>query len=143
MKGNKWGLYLGYGVLLLVYIIFGHVVLEYLNAQRIRTFVILPYEIGSTIIYSVGGMLLGIETFILEVKKKGKWKVNWPKVLFVGIPVAYIAFGVFIGQIPIPFVTKILGYPFSLLYFSKIDLVPLVQMAFGYIFITSFFKIEK
>ena len=143
MKQNKWLAYFLYGVLLLGYFVLGHIMLEYLNAQRIKTFVILPYEIGSTIIYSVGGILLGLEKFIVEVEKKGSWKVNWPKVIFLGVPLVYLAFGIFIGHIPISYGRKILWYPFSLLYFSKVDLVPIFQLAFGYIFITSFMKIKK
>jgi len=61
------GLFL-YGLLLVAYVVCGHLMLEYLNGQRIKTFVLLPYKIWSTIIYLVGGILLGLETFILEVR---------------------------------------------------------------------------
>jgi len=143
MKKNKWVVYFLYGLLLVAYVVCGHLVLEYLNGQRIKTFVLLPYEICSTIIYLVGGMLLGLETFIIEIKKKGSWKVNWPKAIFLGIPLLYLAFGVFIGHIPIAFIRQILEYPYLMLYVSKINLVPIFQVVFGYILITSFMKIKK
>ena len=142
MKKNKWVVYFLYGLLLVAYVVCGHLVLEYLNGQRIKTFVLLPYEICSTIIYLVGGMLLGLETFIIEIKKKGSWKVNWPKVIFLGLPSIYLALGIFIGYLP-NFIKEILWYPFSLLYFSEVNLVPIFQLFFGYILITSFIKIKK
>ena len=142
MKQNKLVHYFLYGLLLLVYIIFCQMWLEYLNVQGKKTFVILPFEIWSTIIYSVGGVLLGLEKFIAEVKKKGNWKVNWPKVIFLGIPSIYLALGIFIGYLPYS-IRGILWHPFSLLYFSEIDLVPIFQLAFGYILITSFNKVKK
>lgn len=130
MKTNKWLLYFLYGLLLLAYIIFGYKMLEYLHAQSIRTYEVLTYMIGSIIIYSVGGILLGLEKFILEVKKNGSWKVNWPKALFLGIPSFFLALGLF------------LLYP-SPQFLSDTYLLPIFQMAFGYILITSFIKIEK
>jgi len=143
MKRNKWLCYFLYGLLLIAYFISSHIALEYLNAQKNRTFVILPFEIWTTVIYTVGGILLGLETFILEVKKKGSWKVNWPKVIFLGIPAIYLAVGIFFGYIPITFVREVLQYPFLFLYISKVNLVPIFQIAFGYILITSFVKIKK
>ena len=142
MKQNKWVHYFLYGLFLLAYIIFCQMWLEYLNVQGKKTFVILPFEIWSTIIYSVGGVLLGLEKFISEVKKKGSWKVNWPKVIFLGIPSIYLALGIFIGYLPYS-IRGILWHPFSLLYFSEIDLIPIFQLAFGYILITSFNKVKK
>ena len=142
MKRNKWLCYFLYGLLLIAYFISSHIALEYLNAQKNRTFVILPFEIWTTVIYTVGGILLGLETFILEVKKKGSWKVNWPKVIFLGIPSIYLALGIFIGYLPYS-IRRILWHPFSLLYFSEIDLIPIFQLAFGYILITSFNKVKK
>lgn len=97
--------------------------------------------IGSTIIFSVGGVLLGLERFILEAKKEGSWKVNWPKALFLGLPLFYLAFGIFVGYLPINFIKEGLFYP-SMLLFSEINMVPAFQMTFGYILVTSFIKIK-
>ena len=142
MKRNKWLHYFLYGLLLLAYIIFCHIWLEYLMKQSYKTFVISPFVIWSTILYSVGGILLGLEKFLSEVNKKGSWKVNWPKVIFLGLPSIYLALGIFIGYLP-NFIKEILWYPFSLLYFSEVNLVPIFQLFFGYILITSFIKIKK
>jgi len=143
MKLNKWVLYFLYGLLLLGFIIFGHNILEYLEVQASRTYDSRLYMIWSTIIFIVGGILLGLERFILEVKKKGSWKVNWPKALFLGVPSISLALIIFL-PIFLPTFSESLyeSFYFSFLFLSIINIVPIFQMGFGYILITSFIKIE-
>jgi len=44
-----------------------------------------------TVFFIIVGMLFGLEYFIAERKKSGKWKVNFEKLLILGLPSFYIS----------------------------------------------------
>lgn len=143
MKRNNWLLYLSYSVLLLFYIIFGNTVLVYFRNQAQMTFKYLPYMLWSIVIFIVLGLLLGLESFLLEKRKEGKWKVNLPKLLFLGIPSLYFSVGILINYCPIDFIRETLGYPYLLLSKLNINFMMVFQIVFGYIISTSFIKVNE
>ncbi|MEQ3338785.1 hypothetical protein [Clostridium butyricum] len=71
----------------------------------------LPYMIWSGIAFVILGVLLGLDKILVEREKIGKWKVNIPKVLFLGIPSLYFSISMFISLCQIDFVRQILSYP--------------------------------
>lgn len=87
-------------------------------------------------------LLLGLESFLLEKRKNRKWKINLPKLLFLGILALYFSIGIFIYYSPIDFIRETLGYPYLLFSKSNINFIPIFQIIFGYIISTSFIKEE-
>jgi hypothetical protein len=90
-----------------------------------------------SIILVLFGLLLGLDVFVPEVRKKGNWKVNWPKVIFLVIPLFYFS----IGELcPIDFISRGAGYLNLLFLKSGINITPVLLIVAGYMIITSFYK---
>lgn len=142
MRKSNWLLYFIYAVALLGYMIFSNKILISVNEQVQRTFNSLPLIIWSMIIFVVLGLLLGLERFLLETRKEGHWKINSPKIIFLGVPSLYFSLSIFILSHPMNFIQGILYYP--ILFFSKhTDFISIFQIILGYIIITSFIKIKN
>lgn len=90
MKNNNWLKYFLYAVVLICYIALSDKIIVFLNNQYYH-FTINPFLslVGRTIIYIIVGLLLGLESLLLQTRKEGKWRVNLPKVIFLGIPSLY------------------------------------------------------
>ena len=84
------------------------------------------------ILFTMIGILMGIETLLTERQKEGKWKVDLYKLIILGLPILLISFIDFI-------------------YYSNIEVGPLrflvsnnfmyiFKIIFGYILVTSFIK---
>lgn len=128
-----------YSVVLVCYIIFSSKILIFEKEQFQRTFNNLPLIIWSMIIFIVFGLLLGLEKFLLERRKDGRWKINLPKLVLLGIPSLYFSLGIILLSIPINFIPRILFYP--ILYFLKYeDILSIFQVVLGYIISMSFIK---
>lgn len=98
--------------------------------------------LGSIIIFIVLGLLLGLERLVAEMRKEGKWGINLPKIIFLGIPSLYFSIGTFIYYYcPIVFVQVTLCYP--LRFFLQGNFISVFQMILGYTICTSFIKIEN
>ncbi|RII36139.1 hypothetical protein D2A34_01835 [Clostridium chromiireducens] len=135
MRKNNWLMYSIYSIVLLCYIIFSSKILIYEKEQFQRTFNNVPLIIWSIVIFIVLGLLLGLEKFLSEKKKDGRWKVNLSRLVLLGIPSLYFSLGIMILSIPITFVR----YP--ILYLLKYeDILSIFQVILGYIIITSFIK---
>ena len=112
MKNNNWLKYLLYAVILICYITFSDKIITSLMNHTQTTYSPFLYILGSMIIFIVLGLLLGLESFISEMKKEGKWRINAPKVVFLGLPSLYFSVGTFIYfYCPIEFVQVNLCYP--------------------------------
>jgi len=142
LKKNYWLSYFLYLVIFSAYIFFSSKMFHILNEQRRNTFELVPGLIWSTVIFVVLGVLLGMEKFILERRKEGYWEVNLPKVILLGIPSLYLAFGVFLNYLPLEFATQTLTYPLRFVLESNSSFWSIFQMIFGYIVVTSFYKVE-
>lgn len=142
MKKNYWLSYFLYAVIFFAYIFFSNKMFHVLNEQRSNTFEFFPGLIWSTVIFVILGVLLGLEKFILERRKEGHWEVNLPKVIFLGIPSLYLAFGVFLYYCPLEFVNQTLTYPLRLFLEGYSSFWSVFQMIFGYVVVTSFYKVE-
>ncbi|MGP4108887.1 hypothetical protein [Virgibacillus sp. L01] len=62
----------------------------FLKEQYTRTFNMTPYIIFSIIYPIIFGMLINLTKLIREINKKGKWSIDWIKLIAVGIPLLYI-----------------------------------------------------
>ena len=76
MKKNNWIWYLIYALVLSCYMMFSIKILMFLSKQMAITFNGLPLMIWPMIIFIVFGLLLGLDKFLMERRKKGIWKVN-------------------------------------------------------------------
>lgn len=142
MKNNNWLKYFLYAVVLICYIALSDKIIVSLNNQyyhlTISPFLLLLVK---TIIFIITGLLLGLERLVLEIRKEGKWRVNLPKVIFLGLPSLYFSIGTFIYYyFPIVFVQETLGYPIR--YFLDGNLLIVFQIILGYTICTSFIKIR-
>lgn len=142
MRKNKWILYSIYSVVLVFYIIFSSKILIFEKEQYQRTFNNLPLIIWSMIIFIVFGLLLGLEMFLLEMRKDGKWMINLPRLILLGAPSLYFSSGILILSCPIALIRRTISYP--ILYFLKYeDILSIFQVILGYIIITSFIKVKE
>ena len=140
VKKNNWILYLVYAVLLICFLSFSYVILGFLNRIARTTFNFLPFILVSTIIYIVLGLLLGLDKLLLEKKKEGKWRMNLPRAILLGIPLLYLSLGeIIFSYCPILFNNQILGYPLQF-FFGTINFFPIFQIILGYIMCTIFIK---
>jgi len=140
MKAKSWLKYLGYLILLaLVLFLRGFVSSEASAYYSSQFKMSLPLMSLGIIVSMLTGVVLGLEHFVTEIKKPGKWDLNVPKMILIGIPVLCISltfYGVY-TQNSI-YATLMANNLFQMLTGS----LPLFQVIFGYVVITSFFKSE-
>jgi len=141
VKKNNWLLYFIYAVVFSCYIIFTNKILIFLGKQSEKSFEILPLMICSMILFIVLGLFLGAERLLLETRKDGKWKINLPKLILLGVPSLYASVGMFLFFCPIEFIQK-LYLPMMLFNANKTNFLPIFQVILGYIIITSFVKVK-
>ena len=90
------------------------------------------------IVYCIAGMIFGLEKIISEIKKRGHWKINLLRLILLGLPsflVGMIVVLIFIFPISLQILT--LSFVNSGLFIN------FMQMLFGYIIVTSFYKVEE
>ena len=142
MKNNNWLKYFLYAVVLICYITLSDKMIVFLTNQYYH-FTIGPslLLLVKTIIFIIVGLLLGLESLILETRKEGKWKVNLPKVIFLGLPSLYFSIGTLIYfYCPIAFVQVTLCYPIR--HFFDGNFLTVFQIILGYTICTSLSKIK-
>lgn len=93
------------------------------------------YELLNSIIFIFFGgigIILGMEHLLQQFKADGKWKVNWEKLINMGLPSLFLSLSyIWIKQFP--------GY----LFLDNIELLSVTaSIVFGYSLITSFRKIS-
>jgi hypothetical protein len=142
MGKNKWLSYFRYMLVILCYFVFSNKILIFWDKQRQMTYNPFPSMLCSMIIFVVLGLLLGLETFLLETKKEGTWRVNLPKLILLGVPTLYFSLGIFIMYIPLSFIQQPLSYPLQFFLGDSTNFLSIFQVILGYIIITSFTKIE-
>lgn len=142
MRKNNWLFYFIYSLILVSYSIFICNILIFEKEQYQRLYSNFSLFIWSIILCIVLGLLLGLETFLSNMKKEGHWKINLPKLILLGVPSLYFSLGILILLIPITPIRQILSYP--ILYLLKYDdILSIFQVILGYIIITSFIKVKK
>lgn len=110
------------------------IIISQINLQFERiyqeTFKIYPWHVFAILMYMLIGIYLGILNFIKVLNKKGKWRINFNKLLFIGLPMLYITFYHYF-----PF-----SYPIPSLLIHTNTLFRFGIIIFGYILIDSLYK---
>ncbi len=144
MKIKDWIRYLIYSVLICFSIVIrgyvGNVYTAYFK-QELR--VNYKYLIISVLIGICIGMILGLEHLLKEIKKEGTWKINFPKLIFLGIPSLYCTLGFILIYSGIEFLQNIITYPLFYLYRYISNSVPIFELIFGYVIVTSLYKVSE
>ncbi|NBI28061.1 hypothetical protein [Chengkuizengella marina] len=125
--------YLIYGVGFIVLLIFLSEMTNYFQNIMQRTYNFYPWTMYSTLIYLPIGIYLGVPKLLKEFKKTGKWKINFQKLIFIGLPALYYAFYLYI-----PFFRPI---PRFLIPLNSIFSLSIIMV--GYIIIDSFIKEQE
>ena len=99
------------------------------------------YLIISQLLSVCIGLFLGLEHLIDELKKEGRWKLNLPKLLLIGLPssffsLAHIWFG-------FQFLNGKIAYTLVSLFGPGTDFILLFQIILGYVIITSPYKYNE
>ncbi|HEY5587949.1 MAG TPA: hypothetical protein VIK86_03225 [Candidatus Paceibacterota bacterium] len=141
MKVKSWIKYLIYMCLILIVIFWGQHVFEVYKQNAEKNFSISPYYQNFLMIVFYGsvGLLLGLEHLICEIRKKGAWVVNLPKIVLMGIPSLYFSLAIIIYYNNLPF----LSFPLRGLIVSGANFINAFQVILGYSIITSFYKANK
>ena len=127
MKRKYWIGYAIYALILLFAFIFCNYILTYLKELMNKTFQPEPSFTLTIAVYVMLGILLGLEHLFMERKKEGKWRINLPKLLLLGIPSLTCVF-------------PVIFYPLIHTLVSNEALLSLVQVIFGYALSSSFYK---
>ncbi|MDD7794145.1 hypothetical protein [Clostridium sp. 'White wine YQ'] len=143
MKNKNWLMYFIYALIFACYILFSSKMIISLDKESKATFNIMPVLIWSSVLFIGLGLLLGVERFLLEIKKEGRIRVNLPKIIFLGLPSLYFSLGLFLAYSPIMFFRQTFTYPILRLLLIKSDFLAIFQIIFGYVLITSFVKVKR
>ena len=102
------------------------------------TFSIQAVLILQFILYFIAGMIFGMEKLLSERKKIGRWRIGLTRLILVGVPTFLMGI-LTILTITFSFIPELLS-----LSFVNFNLfVNFMQMVFGYVIITSFYKDEE
>ncbi|MDF2535732.1 MAG: hypothetical protein K0R18_1891 [Bacillales bacterium] len=141
MKKTTWLEYFFIITLLLLVVFSGDFVFDGIIEKANSTFKIPKYLYISEIGFFVSiGLLLGLEYFIKEMKKVGKWKINLPKILLLGIPSLYFSFGIYIYFGMGNFLPNVLTSPIAMLMNKSNNFMVVFQLILGHTIITIFYK---
>lgn len=94
---------------------------------------LVPY-LKATLINIVPGILLGLEQLLTVIHRKGCWRLDWVRLIFLGIPALYLNFVIVIGTF-----TNGLFIP-QILYLMGSDTLVFGGTILGYVVVTSFKK---
>jgi uncharacterized membrane protein len=141
-KGKEW-LQNFFVILLILILVFGgQYVLEDMREKAASTYQINIYLHGFITFFFYGGIgvLLGLEHFIREKKKDGKWSLNRPKLVLIGIPSLYFSASILLFYNSI-LSNTFLTYPIGVLLNNNgSHFLTVFNVIFGYTIITSFYK---
>jgi hypothetical protein len=145
MKIKSWGQYLlkTSFILLLVYgsnsifhVIYEREGLTYIPQIWNRTAIALAF-------YGGIGLILGLNHFTVEMKKKGTWKADWPRLILLGVPSLFFSLSYVIGAYGWPFLGRILYFIMKPLLINDLwSIICLFSLIFGHTIITGFYKYD-
>ena len=141
MKIKSWLKYLVYSLLIFLFVFLRESVVNEIEVYfKIRSLSNIIINIINILSVVGVGVLIGLEQFISEVKTDGRWKVNFPKFILLGLPSLYLSF----STVLILTGNMIISYPVLWLWqHGYSSYMPLFQLISGHVIITSFSKISK
>jgi len=99
------------------------------------------FNILMLVIFGAIGAALGFENLLIEAKKEGTWKINFYKIVILGVPSLYFSLTYCIYYCNIDFIRNILSYPAAYLFAKNTNIfIGMFQVILGYSIITSFYK---
>lgn len=140
MNKKSWLKFFIYILLVLIILKLGNSIYKAIGVDGPDPF---AYNILCIIIYGSIGVILGFECFLRELKKDGKWKVNIPKLILLGLPSLYFSMSTFIylnGVLHT--VMPFLSSPIVEAARGKMDVISIFQLILGYTIITGFYKTD-
>lgn len=131
-------------ILIIVYLAVFNKIFDSITSYQASSYkynIALNYAVS--FIYYLGiGMILGLSNLINEFKKSGKWRINFFKLIIIGLPALFFSFSILI------YYGFILNYPiiisllnFVIKFIKNIDKIS--GIFFGFIFVTSFYKFNS
>ena len=131
MTSRFWGKYLIYLIIIVALYITGTLLLDMHYNRAAITFVYNYWLITLIRIIFYGGIgaVLGLDGFIIELKREGKWKFDIPRLIILGIPSLIFS---------IPYITILVPISTS---FSNIFTISSIIL--GYMLISSPYKGEE
>ena len=141
MQLRTWLKYLIYTFIIIAFMYLGEYVFIYIKKLREVTFnsSVYQYDLIIFIFYAAIGFLIGLEYFLKEKRKEGRWKINVPKLILMGLPSLYFSLYAFIFYFSVPSVVNILIQPI-VFFLNNITFMAIFQLLFGYVIITSLYK---
>jgi hypothetical protein len=132
MNNKNWLKYFIFSFTVFTLTFIGKYALDLLEKlqQKLYKPLYLQYNLITFAFCSLIGVAIGMEYFLKEKKAKGRWKVNIPKLVLMGLPSLCFSFNI----------NGILGRPLEFLLNSDLNLMIVFQVIFGYVIITSFYK---
>lgn len=143
-KLNIWVRYLAYIFIILVLTYSAQQVFQ--SIKKGEPTIVYTLTFYSILLYAPVGMVLGLEHLILELKKKGTWSINLPKVILFGIPSLYFSLTYILYYSNINqnvSILRFLLYPIDLMMTTKANFIIVFQIIFGYTIITSLDKVQE
>lgn len=122
--------YLAYIVGFIILLIILSKVYFYFQSMQQATYKVVTWSIYASLTYILIGIYLGLPNFIREHKKTGKWKINFQKLIIIGLPALY-----FSAFWYLPF-----SYPIPEFLSHTNDIFRLGTIIVGYVLMDSFFK---
>lgn len=110
---------------------------ERLFEEASRTFELLPAVAFSTIFPVIIGLFLNVPTFIRKFGESGVWRVDWAKLIIIGLPTFYVTF---VPLLSFTFLGQYLPYGREIII---MDVSTITGMILGYVLLDCVIKIEK
>lgn len=136
-----WIKYLGYIILIFIYLIYREYAVRGMEEDYLRfnmtthTYLIIPFLLNIGL-----GILLGLENLVRETRKEGIWRICWPKIICLVIPLLYLSIAVLFQFSGNEILGAIIVYPVNIFLNKSLDLLPILQIMCGYFIMTSIYK---
>lgn len=89
---KKFLLYFSYTIVVIIIGMACNRYLTFLQKQMMESFTINSWIILSHILYPILiGVLLSFPSFFIQLRKEGRWKIEWAKLLGIGLPTLIVA----------------------------------------------------
>ena len=142
MKILKWLKYLIYIVVIYFAVVGRGYLVNWYSAYAGQTYNYVNLRLLTIVLTTaLIGALLGLDHLLIHRKRPGKWKVNWPKLILLGVPSLVFSMFNFLWS---PVLINILNALMPLFRPAMYDggFIAIFQLILGYAIITSFYKKE-
>ena len=134
--------YFVFSVCYLLVVIFGEKIQSYYKLQAGRTANPYPYMFIMALFPFVIGFIIGIPLFIRNINARGKWKIDWIRLMIIGLPTLIL------GALPAMIYSQTLAliihssFPRASL-LIKPEIIVMSGIMFGFTLINSIEKVDS